>query len=220
MTPVFCTLISRLNQVLFFIVLFFFFFLEGNFSVVTFGCCPSIPDVCVCVTLHTLLHLLSQLSSLFSATKDDDVSRLQTWTFSVLVLIDGSVVILVSQWDRLKNKKKNKKKIVIMEKCKLYIWNELDPSYDDNRLIHSRMNFLSLRESESTHSHQHSNRFWSASRKTAVNVSEWLCTWVSHVWMYFMYKYYFSLCWSLFSPFIWHIDNPQWIPHQTKSHNL
>lgn len=88
-------------------------------------------------------------------------------------------------------KKRKEKNIVIIERCKLYIWNEFDPSYDDNRLILSRMSFLSLRKSESTHNHQHSNRFWSASRKTAVNVSEWLCTWVSHVWMYYMYKIFF-----------------------------
>lgn len=79
------------------------------------------------------------------------------------------------------------KKIIIKESVNCLEWVR-PPCYDDNRFIHSRMNFLSLRksESESTHNHQHSTRFLSASRKTAINVCVWvtvhIC--VSHVWMY------------------------------------
>lgn len=83
--------------------LFSFFFLGGGEKFVTSGCCPSILDVFVCVILHAI-HLLSQLLRLFSAT-DGAVSLF-------LFGVDGSVTVLVSQWDRSKT-------IVIKEKCKL-----------------------------------------------------------------------------------------------------
>lgn len=84
----------------------------------------------------------------------------------------------------------------------MYIWSLLDP------LLWRQLKdeFYKKPEDESTHSHQHSNRFWSASRKPAV--SERSCLNVLYV------QAYFSSC------FFFGIDNPQRITQQAKSHEL
>lgn len=80
--------------------------------------------------------------------------------------------------------------------------------------------------SESTRSHQHSNRFWSASRKPAVNVclddcarlciSCFECTvCVKHFLLILPFLFRF-----VFFVVSFGIDNPQRIIQQTKSHKL
>lgn len=120
-SSMFCTLIPRLNQG------FCFLFFGGGEKFVTSGCCPSVLDVFVCVILHAI-HLLSQLLRSFSAT-DGAVSLF------FLFGVDGSVTVLVSQWDRSKT-------IVIKEKCKL-VYLELVKTHFVVTIarFYSRMNF-------------------------------------------------------------------------------
>lgn len=191
----FCTLIRLLNQVFF----LGFFFWGKQF--VRCHILDAAPPSLMC------LYVWSQLLMMFSATDEGDVTDRSYESVTNLVLTGLTVLNGITV----------KKNCYKSKKCKLHIRNELDPPcYDDNRLIHSRMNLTWMKESDlrareaqvgvrATRKHQHSTCFSSASRKTVC-----LSICVSHVWMYCVYKTLLLLLFlsSLFSPhfslFFWH----------------